>query len=116
METNLFDRDESLAIAKINHAESLAIAKIVNFDQDSEVGQSYIGDSSIDISNINLNALNKDKANKARFYIALGLFVWDEYLEKGKTVPKEVEDWYIINTWNTCADNQDNFYSELLAA
>ena len=98
METMLFD-----------HAESLSIAEMVNFDPSSEVGQEYIGQS----ESFTLNGFNKEEVYKIRFYLALGCFVWNEYLDDGKTVPDKVNDWYAINTENA---NKEELYSKSFAA
>ena len=98
METMLFD-----------HAESLSIAEMVNFNPSSEVGQEYISDT----KSFNLNGFNKEEAYKIRFYLALGCFVWNEYLDNGKTVPDKVNDWYAINTDNA---SNEGFYSKSFAA
>jgi len=93
-----------------DHAESLSIAEMVNFDPSSEVGQRYISDTE-DL--FNLHGFNKDETYKVNFYLALGCFIWNEYLDNGKTVPDKVNDWYAINTDNM---SNEGFYSKSFAA
>ena len=42
--------------------------------------------------------LPDESAFQAHFFLALGLFIWLQYLDQGLPVPASVADWYDRNT------------------
>ena len=93
----------------INHAESLAIAKIVGFDPESELGASHISEAR---QCHKLRGLNEGEKYKVIFYIALGYFIYCEYIDNGLKVPdfnNKVNNWYLINTEKVSNGIFDNY-------
>ena len=84
-----------------DHSESLTIAEIVKFDPSSQLGKSYIDESR---TMWNFCGIDEGDAYKVNFYIALGLFIWNELIDNGVTVPDNVDKWYELNTRRICAD------------
>jgi hypothetical protein len=80
-----------------DYAETERVARLVGFNPLAGLARECLLDTQRTAWSFP-DGLSEKQKFQAHFYLALGLFIWCEYGDRGLPVPAVVSDWYLINT------------------